>query len=229
MIGGARMNPYGYQQNAVYQTPYYGSPCCSGNRGVSWIAIALVVFFLVCALVPAVKEQTKINSNAIFSKIEEDSVVLYRDIEQVEKHDSKAYVLCSCNKKFPKDLPKLKHYGTSCSVINANFGSLNDCKYSCIGLGDCAKFCPQNAIEIHNNTAVITNLCNGCGKCVDVCPKNLIKLVPSSEKKIIACNNSDELLTTCSLRQKEVNISYSEKKGFKIWHYCYKIFSKIRG
>lgn len=193
------------------------------------LVIALVVFFLVCALVPAVKEQTKINSNAIFSKIEEDSVVLYRDIEQVEKHDSKAYVLCSCNKKFPKDLPKLKHYGTSCSVINANFGSLNDCKYSCIGLGDCAKFCPQNAIEIHNNTAVITNLCNGCGKCVDVCPKNLIKLVPSSEKKIIACNNSDELLTTCSLRQKEVNISYSEKKGFKIWHYCYKIFSKIRG
>ena len=154
---------------------------------------------------------------------------MYRDIEQVEKHDSKAYVLCSCNKKFPNDLPKLKHYGTSCSVINANFGSLNDCKYSCIGLGDCAKFCPQNAIEIHNNTAVITNLCNGCGKCVDICPKNLIKLVPSSEKKIIACNNSDELLTTCSLRQKEVNISYSEKKGFKIWHYCYKIFSKIRG
>ena len=58
------------------------------------IVIALVVFFLVCALVPAVKEQTKIDSNAIFSKIEEDSVVLYRDIEQVEKHDSKAYVLC---------------------------------------------------------------------------------------------------------------------------------------
>ena len=67
------------------------------------LVIALVVFFLVCALVPAVKEQTKIDSNAIFSKIEEDSVVLYRDIEQVEKHDSKAYVLCSCNKKFPNE------------------------------------------------------------------------------------------------------------------------------
>lgn len=41
------MNPYGYQQNAVYQTPYYGTPCCGTNtRGVSWIAIALVVFLL---------------------------------------------------------------------------------------------------------------------------------------------------------------------------------------
>jgi len=40
------MNPYGYQQNAVYQTPYYGTPCCQNNRGVSWIAIALVVFLL---------------------------------------------------------------------------------------------------------------------------------------------------------------------------------------
>ena len=40
------MNPYGYQPNAVYQTPYYGSPCTTGNKGVSWIAIALVVFLL---------------------------------------------------------------------------------------------------------------------------------------------------------------------------------------
>jgi hypothetical protein len=41
------MNPYGYQPNAVYQTPYYGAPCCNGGtRGVSWIAIALVIFLL---------------------------------------------------------------------------------------------------------------------------------------------------------------------------------------
>lgn len=40
------MNPYGYQPNAVYQTPYYGTPCCGGTRGVSWIAIALVIFLL---------------------------------------------------------------------------------------------------------------------------------------------------------------------------------------
>ena len=31
------MNPYGYQPNAVYQTPYYGSVCPGTNRGVSWI------------------------------------------------------------------------------------------------------------------------------------------------------------------------------------------------
>lgn len=40
------MNPYAYQQNAVYQTPYYGASMCGNNRGVSWIAIALVVFLL---------------------------------------------------------------------------------------------------------------------------------------------------------------------------------------
>lgn len=45
MIGGALMNPYGYQPNAVYQTPYYSNPCNVG-RGVSWIAIALVIFLL---------------------------------------------------------------------------------------------------------------------------------------------------------------------------------------
>ena len=36
------MNPYGYQPNAVYT-----SPCCpQTTRGVSWIAIALVIFLL---------------------------------------------------------------------------------------------------------------------------------------------------------------------------------------
>ena len=40
------MNPYAYQQNAVYQTPYCGAPMCGNTRGVSWIAIALVVFLL---------------------------------------------------------------------------------------------------------------------------------------------------------------------------------------
>ncbi len=41
------MNPYGYQPNAVYQTPYYqASPCCNNSRGASWIAIALVIFLL---------------------------------------------------------------------------------------------------------------------------------------------------------------------------------------
>ena len=38
------MNPYGYQPNAVYQTPYYANAC--GSKGVSWIAIALVIFLL---------------------------------------------------------------------------------------------------------------------------------------------------------------------------------------
>ena len=38
------MNPYGYQLNAAYQTPYY--PNNTMNRGASWVAIALVIFLL---------------------------------------------------------------------------------------------------------------------------------------------------------------------------------------
>lgn len=39
------MNPYGYQPNAVYQTPYYPN-AYGGARGASWVAIALVIFLL---------------------------------------------------------------------------------------------------------------------------------------------------------------------------------------
>lgn len=40
------MNPYGYQPNAVYQTPYYQPGNYTNSRGASWVAIALVIFLL---------------------------------------------------------------------------------------------------------------------------------------------------------------------------------------
>lgn len=190
------------------------------------ILITVVLFFLICVLVPAVKEQTKIFDNTIFSKIEKSTSKLYKNVEEVNVSDKKAYVLCSCEKKL-KNATNSDINHLTCSIVNSQFTSLNDCKFSCIGLGDCAKVCEQNAISIINSTAVITNFCNGCGKCIEVCPKKLITLVSKEESKIVQCVNLDSSLTTCTEKAKEKNINFIEKKYFKIWYYCYKIFKRF--
>ena len=45
----------------------------------------------------------------------------------------------------------------------------------CTGCGYCINACPQKAITIDNNAAVIhQELCNQCGTCAEVCPAQAI-------------------------------------------------------
>ncbi len=65
------------------------------------------------------------------------------------------------------------------------------CPYGCLGFGDCAEVCPQDAISIRaeNGVAVADpEKCNGCGLCVPVCPMNLIELIPAETKVAFLCN-----------------------------------------
>ncbi len=50
------------------------------------------------------------------------------------------------------------------------------CEVGCIGCKACVKACPQEAIVVNNNLAVIDEeKCNKCGKCVEVCPRGTIQ------------------------------------------------------
>ncbi|MFC1983534.1 4Fe-4S dicluster domain-containing protein [Chloroflexota bacterium] len=65
------------------------------------------------------------------------------------------------------------------------------CPYTCLGLGDCLKVCPQDAISIkpENGVAVVDpEKCTGCGLCLTECPQNLIELVPAGTKIAFLCN-----------------------------------------
>ncbi len=49
-------------------------------------------------------------------------------------------------------------------------------KDKCTGCGQCADICPVEAINLENETAVISDDCIGCGICVDICPLEAISL-----------------------------------------------------
>lgn len=70
-------------------------------------------------------------------------------------------------------------------------GGYKQCLYACLGLGDCIKVCPQNAISIDEGKHIVVidrEKCNGCGLCIPECPQNLIELVPEETKVAYLCN-----------------------------------------
>ena len=71
--------------------------------------------------------------------------------------------------------------------------NLTECGYGCIGLGSCAKVCPQNAIRVINGVAdVDRSKCVGCGLCVKACPKGMIELIPSTNYVAVKCSSKEK-------------------------------------
>jgi len=50
------------------------------------------------------------------------------------------------------------------------------CEVGCIACKKCEKICPEKAIKIVENLAIIDyDKCTSCGKCIEVCPRKIIK------------------------------------------------------
>jgi Na+-translocating ferredoxin:NAD+ oxidoreductase RNF subunit RnfB len=78
----------------------------------------------------------------------------------------------------------------SASLVNNGF---NVCAYSCLGLGDCAKVCPVNAIIIDANglPAIDREKCIGCEQCVKECPRNILHMAPRKAMVHVRCSSKD--------------------------------------
>ena len=101
-----------------------------------------------------------------------------------------ARVLCQGSAGIAKERYLYDGY-KSCMVASGIAGGPKQCRFSCIGLGDCMahcafgaikmynglckKNCPADAITVENGFARIDpDKCIGCGKCASVCPSQAI-------------------------------------------------------
>lgn len=80
-----------------------------------------------------------------------------------------------------------------CFAVYSMYQGNKECKYGCVGYGNCAKICPTGAIKRDelNRLYVDSNICIGCKKCMTVCPARVIEMVPIDGGYYIACNSHD--------------------------------------
>lgn len=113
-------------------------------------------------------------------------------VEAGEVIDQVAYVACNgnCNaipRRYDYHGPK------SCKIANMTYSGDKMCTYACLGYGDCASVCPNEAIVVKDGVAkIISEKCIGCGLCARTCPKGIIHLMRDSAKVIVACSNQDK-------------------------------------
>ena len=107
----------------------------------------------------------------------------------------------ACTVACPRHVIQMKPIAPQPAVkcSNKDKGALvnKTCKVGCIACGLCVRNCPNQAIFLKDNVAVIDyTKCNGCGTCVSKCPKKAIQWVEGAPRPIDAPVPEHEVLKT---------------------------------
>jgi len=106
-----------------------------------------------------------------------------------------ARVLCKGGKGIAEDRAVYRGF-MSCAVADALVKGDKTCIWGCLGLGDCVRACPFDAMYMGEDglPVVIEDKCTGCGECAKACPRNIIEIVPKTQKVFVFCKNEDKAI-----------------------------------
>lgn len=116
-----------------------------------------------------------------------DAICLENGIARVDTRRCVGCGLCVgvCPKKIISLVPQETAAAVFCSNKDKGADARKACKNACIACKKCEKNCPNGAIAVVNNCAVIDySKCTGCGACAEGCPTGCLKKVffPDLEK-----------------------------------------------
>ncbi|MBP3415901.1 MAG: 4Fe-4S binding protein [Spirochaetaceae bacterium] len=185
------------------------------------IICGLLAIFIFCVLIPSISQDKDRVQKFIFAP--DELKISSHPKKSLADSGLRAVVLCSHDKEFEQQ--RINYQGPKdCVLFTKMYETEYDCFQQCLGFGACVNHCPQRAIQIINNTAVVTTGCIGCGRCVETCPKKIIKLVPKDmvASQVLCGNTKGE--TSCSACQREKKTEIPPRHVFKLWKLCYNIF-----
>ena len=91
----------------------------------------------------------------------------------------------------------------SCAAAQQLEGGSDQCGYSCLGLGDCVRACPFDAIVVKDGMAtIVEENCVACGKCINACPRGVLQIVPVAHRVMLYCsthNKAKTAMDACSV------------------------------
>lgn len=68
------------------------------------------------------------------------------------------------------------------------------CSWACLGLGDCLRACPFDAMYIENGMVeIIPSKCVSCGQCVKACPRSILQLIPRNARVMNYCATREKM------------------------------------
>jgi RnfABCDGE-type electron transport complex B subunit len=113
-----------------------------------------------------------------------------KEAEAVE--EKVAYVHCKGDCEATQK--KAEYNGTkTCKASKLLFGGEGTCTFGCLGYGDCAAVCPEQAINVINGVAHVNGArCIACGQCVSVCPQKIVTLIPKAAAVKVTCSNKEK-------------------------------------
>lgn len=122
-------------------------------------------------------------------------------METNEGDDKVAFVRCHGAQGDVKAKSVYSGLANCQAAADVNGGNLG-CRFACLGLGDCERACPFDAVHVKNGLAVVDReKCTGCGICASACPRNVIDMIPTKGPIGVACRNTDpgkEVRAVCS-------------------------------
>ena len=104
-----------------------------------------------------------------------------------------AFRRCSRNEGNVKE--KFTYIGMpTCASAAMLEGGPYMCTWACLGLGDCVRACPFDAMYIADGMVeVIASKCVSCGSCIKSCPRSILQLIPRRARVMNYCATREKL------------------------------------
>ncbi len=109
-----------------------------------------------------------------------DAICIFDGIAHIDTRICTGCGLCAktCPKKVIEIVPQYARTVNLCNNKEKGAIARKNCKNACIACKKCELNCPEKAIVVKDNLAVVDyDKCTGCGVCVENCPTKCLKVV----------------------------------------------------